>query len=78
MASVTITLTSVCPGGGHLRFAISGAASGSIHSMLTDLTDAVTEPEVEAFIKVVSKLARSGRTLAQAKTLLQAGVTVTV
>ena len=40
--------------------------------------DPYTEQEVEAFLKLICKLAKKGRTNAQARTLLQAGVTVTV
>lgn len=78
MASVTITLTGACSGGNHLRFTASGAASGVIDAELHELTEPVTEAERVAFVKVVAKLARSGRTLAQAKSVLQTGVTVSV
>jgi len=78
VAAVTITLAGVCSGGNHLRFTISGAASGTVDAELSDLTAPVTETEREAFIKVLVKLARSGRTLAQTRSLLQSGVTVTV
>jgi len=77
VAAVTITLAGVCSGGNHLRFTISGATSGTVDAELPDLTTPVTETEREAFIKVLAKLARSGRTLAQAKSVLQTGVTVT-
>ena len=78
MASETITLTTVCAGGNHLVFTGTGAKEMTVPALLTDLTDPVTEEEAIAFAKVIAKLARAGRTLAQTKTLLQAGVTVTV
>ena len=78
MSAVTITLTSICSGGGHLTFTVTGAASRTQVVDLSVLTEPATEQEVEAFLKLICKLAKNGRTNAQARTLLQAGVTVTV
>ena len=78
MSAVTVTLTSICSGGGHLTFTVTGDASRTHVLDLSTLTEPATEQEVEAFLKLVCKLAKNGRTPAQARTLLQAGVTVTV
>lgn len=78
MSAVTITLVSTCSGGNHLTFTASGAKAATIKVLRDELLDAVSNEEALAFIKVVVKLAKSGRTLAQAKALLEAGVTITI
>lgn len=78
MATLTVTLTGQCAGGDHLTFAYSGAATGSIVGYRDDMTNALTDDEKRAFVAVLCKLAKIGRTNAQAVALLQAGVTVTV
>lgn len=78
MASEIVTLTAVCSGGNHLTITGSGAKALTVIVHMDDLSTPVTNDEAEAFVKVIAKLAKAGRTVAQAKTLLQAGVTVTV
>ena len=78
MSAVTITLTGICSGGNHLTFAVTGDASRTQVLDLSVLTEAVSESEVDAFLKIVCKMAKKGRTLVQARNLLQAGVTVNV
>jgi hypothetical protein len=78
MASVTITLTDICAGGEHLTYEVTGAASRTVPGNLGDTLEPVTEEEAVAFVKVIAKLAKAGRNLNQAKTIMQNGVTVTV
>lgn len=78
MATVTVKLMSVCSGGGHLTFAVTGAANLSRILDLSSLTDPIEERDVDSFLRVIAKLAKQGRTVAQTKTLLQTGVVVTV
>ncbi len=78
MTTETITLTAICPGGNHLTFTGSGAKDIIVRADLDSLGDAVTDDDAAAFVRVICKMAKAGRTNAQAKTLLQAGVTVTV
>lgn len=78
MASETVTLTDICPGGNHLTFTGTGAKAMTTIVNLDDLSTVVTDDEAAAFVKVIGKLAKAGRTNAQAKTLLQAGVTITL
>lgn len=78
MTTLTVTLASICPGGNHLGFAITGAKSAYIAVDLSDLTAQITDQDADIFCKVVARMAKSGRTMAQAKTLLQSGVTVIV
>jgi len=78
MASVTITLTSICSGGNHLTFAITGAKAMVVRGVLSELTEPVSDEEAQAFVKVITKLVKQGRTVNQARTLLQAGVQVIV
>ena len=78
MSTITVRLASICSGGGHLNFTVTGAATLTETLDLSVLTDPLSEAEKDAFLKVICKLAKNGRTLAQARTLLQAGVTVIV
>ena len=76
MSAVTVRLTNICSGGGHLTFAVTGDATLTQMVDLSTILEPVSDQDVEAFLKVICKLAKKGRTVAQAKTLLQAGVTV--
>ena len=78
MSAITITLTGVCSGGDHISMAITGDKTGNLVLNGSDVTDPITEGDVAMFCKVIAKLAKTGRTVAQAKALLEAGVTVTV
>lgn len=78
MSAVTFTLTSICAGGNHLTFTVTGDKSGTVRVDLSDLTQPITDEDALLFCRVIARLARMGRTQAQARTLLQAGVTVTV
>ena len=78
MSSVTIRLTNICTGGNQLTFSVTGDATLARTLDLSSLTDPIDDSDVEAFLKIICKLAKKGRTLNQARTLLQNGVTVTV
>ncbi len=78
MASVTVKLTESCPGGGHVVFTATGDASAVVRTDIGALTDTLTDHDREAFVRVLVALAKIGRTNAQAKAVLVAGVTVSV
>ena len=78
MTTITVTLTSICTGGNHLTFSIAGAKAAVVPATLSDLSSPITEDDAEAFCKIIARLVKSGRTVAQARTMLQNGVTVTV
>lgn len=78
MTTETITLTAICSGGNHLTFTATGAKAMVVPADLSSLSDPITDEDAAAFVKVIAKMAKNGRTVAQARTLLQAGVTVTV
>ena len=78
MTTLTIRLTGICSGGGHLTLTISGVKSATVPVDLTEMTQPITDEDMDAFCRVIIKMARTGRTAAQTRTLLQAGVTVTV
>ena len=78
MTTLTITLENICAGGNHLTFGVSGDATGNVRTLLDDMLGPLTDDEKTAFVKIIAKMARAGRTAAQARTLLQAGVTVIV
>lgn len=78
MASLTLQLTQICAGGNHLHFEVIGAKTRSIDITLSDVSDPITDDELEAWAKVTARLVKIGKTAAQARTALQSGVTVTV
>lgn len=78
MTTLTVTLAGICSGGNHLTFTVSGDASASKVVELGDLATPPSAEDVDALIRIVARMAKNGRTVAAAKTLLQAGVTVTI
>ena len=79
MASVTVALTTICGGGNHLVFSVTGARSMTVLGEIASMVDApMTDEEAAAFVKGMVKLGKVGRTNAQLRTLFQNGVTVTV
>ncbi len=77
MATITTTLTAICAGGDHLTFSITGAKTLAVAADFAEINSPITDEEAVAFVKVIAKLCKSGKTMAQAKTALQAGITVT-
>lgn len=78
MSTVTVTLTKTCSGGGHLTVVLTGDVSITRVIELRELTEPVDERDLIAFLGVLAKLARMGRTNTQARTLLQNGVTLAI
>lgn len=78
MSAVTIRLTAICSGGGHLTFSVTGAKSLTVPVDLSDLSSPIEDQDAVSFCKIIARMAKQGRTVAQARTLLQSGVTVTV
>lgn len=78
MASITITLTNTCSGGNHVVLSVTGEKSATIRSEIDQLLDPITEDDALAFVRVLVKLAKVGRTKVQLKNLLESGLTVSV
>jgi hypothetical protein len=78
MATEIVTLTAACAAGGHLTFTLTGAKEATVQLRMEQLSEPVSDEEIEVFCKIIGRLAKSGRTNAQARSVLQAGVTVTV
>jgi len=78
MATLTVTLTGVCSGGNHLTFGLTGDKTQDERMQLDELTEAITDEDIVSYIRVIAKMAKFGRTEAQAKALLQAGITVNI
>ncbi len=77
MASITTTLIAICAGGDHLTFSITGAKTLTVSADFAEMNSPITDEEAVAFVKVIAKLCKSGKTIAQTKTALQAGIVVT-
>jgi len=78
MASMTIQRTFECANQNHVTLNITGDVQYTYHGDMTDLTEPLTEDEKHAFVKVLLRFAKIGRTRAQIRTALTNGVTVTV
>ena len=76
MAAITVTLTSVCSGGGHLKFNITGDVTATVNAMFEDITGVISDEDKIAFVKTLTKIVKIGRTNAQAKAALEAGITI--
>lgn len=78
MSAVTVTLTAICSGGGHLTFDVTGDVALTKVVDRDSMTQTPDKADAEAFLRVICWMAKNGRTNNQAATLLQNGVTVTV
>lgn len=78
MASVTLTLTDTCAGGGHITLALSGDATGSKTYTVEEIRDLMQTVDREQIAAVLLRIAQQGRNNAQLRNLLLAGVTVTI
>jgi enoyl-[acyl-carrier-protein] reductase (NADH) len=80
MATVTIQATAICAGGNHVAItgSIAGGPSGTWEFTVDDLRQAVASADAQATILGLIRLHAIGKTAAQLKSDLQAGITVTV
>lgn len=77
MATITVTATSICAGGNHLHLSVTGARTASVRLDIENMAAPITDDDMAAFVRVLCRLCRSGKTPAQTKLTLQSGVTVT-
>lgn len=78
MASLTFTRTWECASQNHVTINVTGDVTYTFHGDIDDLTRPVTEEEKEAFMKVLLRVAKIGRTRAQIRNALANGYTVTI
>ena len=79
MATITLTKVYECAAGDHLRLAVTGdSPAQNVYIYLPDLTGSVTEEEKQAFLKILLKVGRIGRTQNQVKNALTNGYTITI
>lgn len=78
MATLTLRITNVCAGGEHFTLTATGDVSYSCGYGVAEFTAPLTDAEKEAFLKVLVRFAKIGRTAQQVKNALIAGATVTV
>lgn len=75
MASITITATGQCSGGNHLRISVTGEFSRTYTVDAAQVKDMDAE-DLQTFVLACINLAKRGRTVAQLKNALQAGLVV--
>lgn len=80
MATIVISLQSVCDGGGHVTLGatLNGANAGQYSYDMDDLIDPITDDDRRMFIKLAARLHKIGKTKAQVKTDLTIGLTVVI
>jgi hypothetical protein len=78
MATLTLKLTNLCPAGNHFTLTATGDVSHTVTFSANEFSEPVTEAEKDAFIKLLVKFAKIGRTATQVKTALTNGAVVTV
>lgn len=80
MTTLTINLESVCAGGDHmtLGLVLNGQAKRSFNVLRPEMLAPLTEEEIAAAIKVIVRLHARGKTGAQVRNNLQAGIVVTI
>ena len=79
MASITITLTNSCPSQGHVTLTITGDRTGSIRMHVDEVyQQSLDNDALLDFLKQYLKIWTIGKTKAQMRTALLAGLTVTI
>lgn len=79
MATITFQKVYECAAGDHLRLSVSGnVPAQDVGVYLPDLAGAISEDEKQAFLKVLLRVAKIGRTQQQLKTALTNGYTITI
>lgn len=80
MATLTLTATRICSGGNHytIRLDVNGAERLSHTYEIDDLIAAVSDVDAEQVIATLIRLHKIGRTNAQVRTDLLAGLNITV
>jgi hypothetical protein len=79
MATVVLTLESVCAGGGHANISVTvnGVARGTFAVLADDVLSPLADEDVPIVLAALLKLGMIGRTKAQMRGVLQAGYQVT-
>lgn len=78
MASFTLTRTRECGSQNHVTISVTGDVTYTFDGDMADLTGPVTEDEKEAFLKVLLRVAKIGRTRTQIRNALTNGYTITI
>ncbi len=78
MSAITITLTATCSGGNHLTVAATGDVTKTVVMDKSQLAQPPSEQDQQGFLNVIGRMAKQGRTNAQAVAVMQAGVQITV
>jgi hypothetical protein len=80
MATVTLTLESICAGGAHAHISVvvNGVNKGEFAVDGNAIMEPLPDDGVESAIAAIMKLYRIGKTKAQVRAALEAGLVVTV
>lgn len=77
MSSITIRATAQCSGGNHITISVTGEFSTTFVMDVANLAD-LDSADARKFVEYLIFFGKRGRTLAQLRTALQSGVTVTL
>lgn len=78
MGTITVTKTRECADGTHLTISITGDYNGTFNFYAPDLMEPITNEDREAFLRVLLRLCKKGKTMAQVKNALNNGITVSI
>lgn len=82
IGTVEITLNSLCPADNHASITLNLEAGEKVITLSEEISQLVGSGlngnDINSFLRVLLRLGSRGRTKAQLKAVLQAGVTVTI
>ena len=78
MGTITVRKTRECADGTHISIAVTGDYNGTFNFYAPDLLEPITDDDREVFLKVLLRLCKKGKTMAQVKNALNNGITVII
>lgn len=76
--NLTLRITEVCAGGEHVTVTVTGDASMTARLSVAEIREPLSAEDKETFVRVLLRAYAQGKTKAQVKAGLQAGVVVTL
>lgn len=80
MATITLTATRICSGGDHvtMELKVDGVVRATRTYLIGELVDAVNDVEAESIIPTLIRLHKIGKTNAQVRANVLAGINIVV
>lgn len=80
MTTLNLSINHICAGGGHVRIAVAvdGGATRLVNLNTPDLTQPITQDDIESALLVILRLYFKGKSPSVARAALNAGVVITL